>query len=385
MIKVALIIERTDTDLGGAEISTSQLAAALTKSGVDVTVLAAKANADLPNVKQLCGDITGKRIALSVFANAIKQHLQQNACDIVHSTLPLDFADIYQPRGGSYLEAMLRNADSWPGPVVARFKKLTHFTNFRRTGLIRAEKNLCLNCPGITIAALSEYVKHQFLAHYKIDSERVVTIANGIALNDTADTRMVSGIRDKFPENARVLLFAANNFRLKGLTPLIKALAAIDKTPPVCLVVAGGDNPMKYRRLAENLNVADRIDFAGKISEMTAAVAASDAVILPTYYDPCSRFILEGLAAAKPVITTKFNGAAEVFADRIHGRVIDRPDDIESLAEAIGFCTDPAGADNISKAIVRDNLRDKISIDRHVRQLTELYERIIKGSSNNCF
>lgn len=378
MIKVALIIERADTDLGGAEKSIFQLAAALTKSGVDVTVLAAKANADLPNVKQLCSDIAGKRVALSVFANAIKQHLQQNSYDIVHSTLPLDFADVYQPRGGSYLEAMLRNADSWPGPVAGRFKKLTHFTNFRRAGLIRAEKNLCLNCPGIMIAALSEYVKQQFLVHYKIDDERVVTIANGIALNDAADTQAVSDIRDKFPENARILLFAANNFRLKGLTPLIKALAVIDKKPPVCLVVAGSDNPMKYLRLAESLNVADRIDFAGKISDIPAAIAASEVAILPTYYDPCSRFILEGLAAEKPVITTKFNGAAEMFTDPIHGRIIDRGDDIESLSEAIVFCTEPANAGNISKAIVRDNLRDKISIDRHVRQLIELYERIIK-------
>jgi len=379
MIKVAIIIERADTDLGGAEKSIFQLAAALTKSGVDVTVLAAKANSDLPNVTQLCGDITGKRIALSVFASAIKQHLQQNTYDILHSTLPLDFADIYQPRGGSYLEAMIRNADSWLGKVTARFKKLTHFTNFRRAGLIRSEKKLCLDCPTVTITALSEYVKHQFLSHYNITGDRVVTIPNGIALNDPADTNNVSRIRDKFPENARILLFAANNFRLKGLTPLIKTLALTDTTPPVCLVVAGSDNPTKYRRLAESLNVAHRISFTGKINEMTAAISASDAIILPTYYDPCSRFILEGLAAAKPVITTKFNGAAEVYTDLIHGRIIDRPDDIESLAEAIAFCTDPINSDNISKAIVRDNLQDKISIDRHVKQLIELYERIMKN------
>ena len=377
MIKVALIIERADTELGGAERSIAQLAAALAKKGADVTILAAKANTDSPNVKQLCSDITSKRIPLSVFANKLKQHLQQNSYDIIHSTLPLDFADIYQPRGGSYIEAMLRNADSWPKPIVARFKKLTHFTNFRRAGLIKAEKTLCLNCPTITIAALSEYVRQQFLTHYNIDSKRVVTIANGIAINDPT-LQTASGIRDKFPSDAKILLFAANNFRLKGLTPLIKTLAAIDKTPPVCLVVAGSDKPDKYRRLAESLNIAERITFAGKVSEITAAITESDTVILPTYYDPCSRFILEGLAAAKPVITTKFNGAAEIFTDRTHGRIIDHPDDITSLTEAIIFCTDPDNADNISKAIVEDNLKDNISIDRHVQQLMELYEQIIK-------
>ena len=49
-MKVAIIIERTDTALGGAERSVSQLADALIDNGIDVTILAAKGSVKSENI-----------------------------------------------------------------------------------------------------------------------------------------------------------------------------------------------------------------------------------------------------------------------------------------------------------------------------------------------
>ena len=382
-MKVALIIERTDTALGGAERSVSELADALSQKGVDVTILAAKGNLRSKNIKLLCSG-SGKRIWLSDFSQAIKAHLKENSYDIIHSTLPLDFADIYQPRGGSYLEAMIRNADSYESSFVSSFKKMTHFTNRRRLEMIKEEKRVCNNFPNVKIAALSEYVKNQFVAHYDIDPHRIATIANAVAIKTAPDEDKVATLRAKWCdilgiENGRILLFAANNFRLKGLNSIIKAMALVDG---VYLVVAGNGRARKYLELAEKLKVADRILFAGSIADITPAVNAADAAILPTYYDPSSRFILEALSAGKPVITTRYNGAAEMFDDGKHGRLISQPNDVKGLAEAIAFSADSRNAENIAKAIAQDQLRDKISIDRHVRQMIQLYEEIIQTRSS---
>jgi len=249
-MKVAIIIERMDTALGGAERSVSQLADALREKGVDVTILTAKGDVESENVKQLCGNIGGKRISLSTFSQAIKFHLKENKYDIVHSTLPVDVADIYQPRGGSYLEAMLRNADSYGSGFVSSLKKMTHFTNLRRLEMIKAEKRICCNFSNIKIAALSEYVKKQFIAHYNIDESRIAMIANGVALKTAVNADDVSDIRAKWCddfgiENGAVLLFAANNFRLKGLGSLIKAIARVDGA---YLVVAGSGGPSNVLR-----------------------------------------------------------------------------------------------------------------------------------------
>ena len=108
------------------------------------------------------------------------------------------------------------------------------------------------------------------------------------------------------------------------------------------------------------------------------ALSIIDVAVLPTFYDPCSRYILEALAAGKPVITTRFNGAGEQFVDNRHGKVIDAPGDIPALVEAIGYFTDTNNNRKASEAIVRDNLKEKVSIKRASSQLLSVYESILQ-------
>ena len=96
MIKTAVIIERADISLGGAERSIFELTSQLAQLGVDVTLLAATGQAKTKNVLVLCNDAESKRISLADFEVALKKHFEQNQYDIIHSTLPFDFADIYQ-------------------------------------------------------------------------------------------------------------------------------------------------------------------------------------------------------------------------------------------------------------------------------------------------
>jgi len=108
-------------------------------------------------------------------------------------------------------------------------------------------------------------------------------------------------------------------------------------------------------------------------------LSISDVAVLPTFYDPSSRFILEALAAEKPVITTKFNGAADLFTAGLHGVVIDSPQNITALADALDYFTNTDNIKKASRAIVSDNLKEKISITRAAQQLITLYDRIMHG------
>ena len=112
-----------------------------------------------------------------------KKHLSENSYDIIHSVLPFDFADVYQPRGGSFAESILRNAASYQNKFIARYKRLTAFANFRRTILLRAERKLCKNPNGPIIAALSQYVAEQFKRHYGLNDERLIIVPNGVETN----------------------------------------------------------------------------------------------------------------------------------------------------------------------------------------------------------
>jgi len=388
-MKVAIIIERYDISLGGAEWLVYELASALCKLGVDVDILAAQGNSSAANVRILCPEGQRKRISLASFAKLISNYLGTNRYDIVHSLIPLTFADVYQPPGGSFAETIIRNAASYRNSFISSYKKATAFTNLRRTEMLWAEKKLCRDPNGPVIAALSNYVKEQFINHYNLQNERIALVPNGVKVENEVDTEIADKLKKEIfqqlaiesPANPVFFLFGANNFRLKGLGVLTEAMKLLENSqiPRIpYLIVAGGGKINKYRSLAEKLNVNKKIAFLGHLPHIQNTLSISDVAVLPTFFDPCSRFILEALAACKPVITTKFNGASDFFVNKRHGKVLDTPENIDALAQAIRYFTETKNIKNASKAIIEDNLKENISIDRAARQLLDVYESILQ-------
>ncbi len=386
--KIAIIIERADITLGGAERSVFELRAALSALGYAVEILAAKGQTNAKNIHILCRDTQGKRVNYFVFEKAIKQHLSQNKYDIVHSILPFNFGDVYQPRGGTYAETIIRNAASYQNKFLEYYKRFTAITNSRRTTLLRAERRLSQAPDGPVIAALSVYVADQFKQHYNTDARRIVVIPNGVKTDkrinatgaDVLRSQILAKLRLKEADNPVLFLFVANNFRLKGLENLIKAMqiAAQKHTErQACLIVAGHGRTKKYHRLARS-STAKNIVLLGPLSHIQNALSIVDVAVLPTFYDPASRFVLEALAASKPVITTKFNGATDLFVNNRHGIVIDSPKDTNALAEAINYFRDTNNIQKASQAIIDDNLREEISISRVARQLQNVYDSILQ-------
>jgi len=387
--RIAIVIERGDILLGGAERSVLELSAAISQLGFEPEILAAKGQANSKNIQVLCPHRPGKRTCYFTFRKALRRHLSENHYHLIHSVLPFEFADVYQPRGGAYAESILRNAASYQNRFLESYKKLTAFANYRRSILLRAERNLCEQQTGPTIVALSQYVAGQFRQHYGIKDERVVVIRNGVKTDKTINHGEADKLRSQIlsqlglgEEQERVFfLFVANNFRLKGLAPLIGAMqmaASTRAARPAYLIVAGRGKPHKYRHLAKKLNVQDRVIFLGPIRQIQNLLAIADVAVLPTFYDPASRFILEALAANKPVITTKFNGASEQFTHDRHGRIIDSPGNTTQLAEAICYFTDTNNIRKASQSINEDNIKEKISISRVAKELVSLYESLLQ-------
>ena len=398
--RIAIIIERANIGLGGAERSVFELSGALKGLGLEVDILAAKGQANARSIRILCQESPGKRACYFTFAKALKKHLSENHYDLIHSVLPFNFADVYQPRGGAYVESVLRNAASYQNKLLESYKTITAFANVRRTILLRAERKLCKMPNGPVIAAISQYVAEQFKKHYGIANGRIVVIPNGVKVTKRIDiveagrlrAQILAQLGLKEGDNPVFFLFVANNLRLKGLAVLLKAMSVcIEGTchktgRQAYLIVAGGRKTHKYRRLANRLkpSMADRqVVFLGPIRNIQNALSIIDVAILPTFYDPCSRYILEALAAGKPVITTRYNGASEQFVNNRHGKVVDIPDDIPALAEAIGYFTVPGNIRRASEAIAADNLKERISIKRAAEQLISVYESILQRKDQN--
>ena len=205
----------------------------------------------------------------------------------------------------------------------------------------------------------------------QIEKSRVNSVRNNL----------LAQLGQKEADGAVLFLFVGHDFKRKGLDCLVEAIGRLQKTDnntPTRLVVAGRASSTTYRRLAAKLGVEEKIIFLGDVGNVQELIAATDVAVLPTFDDPCSRFILEALAAGKPVITTKFNGAIDLFADNRHGRTIDDPRDVAALSEAIEYFTNRDNLNRAANAIISDNLRQNVSVDRVAQQLKAVYDEILK-------
>ncbi|MCD6365346.1 MAG: glycosyltransferase family 4 protein, partial [Planctomycetes bacterium] len=161
---------------------------------------------------------------------------------------------------------------------------------------------------------------------------------------------------------------------LKGVAETISAFAKWyhgrrDKID-ARLAVVGRDMVEGYRRHAGLRDVGNRVIFAGPDDEIFKWYAAADAFVLLSWYDPCSLTVLEAARWSIPSLTTRFNGAAEAF-DAGGCLVVDSPRDTRAIVSALDELADGEARGRHARACAK--LADKLSMDRHVDELLEVY------------
>lgn len=317
------------------------------------------------------------------YIQAVQRLCRHERFDVVHAVTPCLAADIYQPRGGTYAETLSRSLALTRSSLVRRVRAFGRRFNIRQQFLMRLERTLLTGrAARVVVAALSDYVHRQVQDLCRATSGAgpappVRVIFNGVdvaawAADERsrlrAERRAALGIGDSTP----LVLFAAHNFKLKGLGELIRALARGAARPDAVLVVAGRSRPARYQRLARRHALADRVRFVGTASSLRGWYAAADVLAHPTWYDPCSRVVLEALSLGLPVVTTRYNGAAEAMVPGRHGVVIDEPADAPALTAALERGLQP----ELRAACAADAacFAERYSMARHARELVALYE-----------
>src|SRR5262249_41768006 len=116
---------------------------------------------------------------------------------------------------------------------------------------------------------------------------------------------------------------------------------------------------------------ADKVLFLGPRRDVHNCYFAADLLVHPTFYDPCSLVVLEALACALPVITSRFNGASELLHPPRDGYVISDPHDHYQLADCMTQFLDPARRQAASRAARETAL--EWSFEDHYQQLLQVF------------
>lgn len=378
-MKIALVIERMDDFRGGRETSTGQIATILASRGHEVDILCESGSwrGEGVDVVELGRRGLTRSGRLTKFIAAVQARMSAEKYDIVHGMLPVPGANVYQLRSGTMPGRMAAARRRW-GALGGIRVGLLGAMNPRRRRTADLERQV-VGDPKTFCLAVSEMVAAEFRGAYG-DSDRLRVITNAVDVppidpEQRADWRQRLRFKMDVPSEGVVFLTIATNFRLKGIAELIAAFAKWNDrsrpTVPVRLVVVGREMVEGYQRMASLRNIAPLTVFVPPPEEIFEWYAAADACVLLSWYDPCSRVVLEATRWGIPSLTTAWNGASEVLAACGGGVVVDSPKDTAGIVAGLDALADPSWREEMAAACRAT--ADTLSMDRHVDQLLDVY------------
>ncbi len=390
-LRLAVVIERFDPDAGGAEKSTAQIIDELVKRGHEVTLIAGScpdhAKPDGVEVRRYAEKKSSGPLRLLGFSRWAEKQLKASDRERFDASLSITMAvpaTVMQPRGGTVRETLDRNVAMRRSAAQRLKKRIEVALDPKQRLLLHLEKRSIRHPRVKAIAAVSHYVVRQFEKHYGLHASRCKVIPNAAVMPDVspderAAWRAEMREQHQISDDATVYLFAAQNPALKGIHTLMPAFLSVSHGGRVrspVLVLVGGDDPNVRRGIAD-LRLDDAVRVIGPTREMPRWFVAADVTVLPSWYDPASKVVLESLMLGTPAITTAFNGAGDHLeppGGPVRGRVISDPGDAAALAAAMTDLGDPKIREACSAACT--GLAETLSMARHVDALEALLREV---------
>ncbi len=173
-------------------------------------------------------------------------------------------------------------------------------------------------------------------------ADRVVRIYNGVEMARFGNRR------DEPAESARIVS-VGRLVEKKGFDVLIRACAQMKAAGRTfrCEIIGGGGLEQELRNLIGELRVEDVCSLVGSMSteEVAEYLRAASMIVLPCVVardgnvDALPTVLLEAMACARPVVSTRLSGIPEIVEEGRTGLLVD-PSDIEALADALGRLLD---------------------------------------------
>jgi len=155
--------------------------------------------------------------------------------------------------------------------------------------------------------------------------------------------RIANGVADRPPSPGSpegtppVLVVLGIVGERKGTDVLLEALSSERiRTRPWRAIIGGNGEVDKARRRAQELGLAGRVDFVGWVgpAEVDAILRKGDIYILPSRQENQPMSILEAMACAMPVLSTRIGAIPEQVIEGETGLLVP-PGDAEALAGAL--------------------------------------------------
>jgi UDP-glucose:(heptosyl)LPS alpha-1,3-glucosyltransferase len=386
-MRLALNFQRVDPSKGGAETYVVDLCQRLVQLGHEVDLYAESWREGVlpPEVRCVPVAAPGRSKLEQIFSFGwnSEELLSDAHYDCTVGFINTWGHDVLIPQGGVHGGSLEANSRRFPAGWRRSLYLLGKMANPKFWAYRNIEaKQYDLARPSRFIA-VSELVRGHLQRFHNIPRQRIHVVPNAIDA-DRLDVGQPDVVRAHFRDTMGLApddlagLFVGHNFWLKGLAPLLKAMADRQRrrpdARPIKLVVCGGGRLAPFQRLTRRLGLEGTVTLLGFHEDIRECYHGCDFFVSPTYYDPCSLVVFEALACGLPVITTACNGAGELIRDGREGYVVTAPDALGELSAALEQMCDDEARKAMSASAA--DLGRRQSMDRHVERLVAVFEQV---------
>ncbi len=326
-------VRRGYSPSGGAEAYLKRLARGIVDLGHEAQLVATD---DWPTSEWSFGSVTRVQATSPIgFANELEKLRPQIGCDVLISLERVWRCDVYRAGDGVH-QAWLNRRRKFEMPL----QRFVRGINRKHRDILQLEESLFAKGGAGRVIANSEMVKKEIVDLYRYRAAKIDIVRNGASLEQF---HFDPALREKSRNDLKLkpdeiaLLFAGSGWERKGLRFAIEAIE-LCRDRKLRLLVAGRGNERDYK--PKRFFTEEPVRFLGEVGDLRPIYSAADIFILPSIYDPFSNACLEALASGLPVITTRDNGFSEIIENGIHGSIVDLPNNVLALRDAIEFWSD---------------------------------------------
>ena len=202
-------------------------------------------------------------------------------------------------------------------------------------GFLGMQVRVARRLPAVLTVSSSSQI--DIAAQMGVDPGRITVVPVGV---DHTVFRPQPGAR---AVPGRIMVTASSDVPMKGLVPLLEAVARLRSARPLELVVIGRPRSGgRVDRAIDRLGLRDVVRCVSGISdeELARCYAEAEVAVVPSLYEGFSLPAVEAMACGVPVVATTGGALPEVVGRSGETGVLVPPDDPGALAAAIGRLLD---------------------------------------------
>jgi glycosyltransferase involved in cell wall biosynthesis len=251
------------------------------------------------------------------------------------------FQGLLRERNVSLIHAHEFGANTW-GTMAGRLARrpviaTVHGRSYYAESLRRRLAYRVVSRAAAMVAVLED-IKRFVVASTGVPARRVRVVHNGIGAPAPVSSGILARLRTELGirDGDQIVTVVGNLYPVKGHRYLLDAAPMIlARCPSTVFLLAGrGDCEADLREQARRLGVDSRVRFLGLRTDVPALLTIGDVFVQPSLSEGLSIAILEAMAAARPVVTTRVGGNPELVVNERTGLLVE-PADAGALAAAV--------------------------------------------------